>query len=473
MDPTGRPEVTGLSRIAKDTFTMHASKLIFRRTAFFCCAMICGALSIIPSPAQAQTQNIVFSIDPTSTESISGTDPSGVPFTQQASGSLSSTVSGGFTVAFDPTTDLTSAVSTTIQFPSATTGYFQLSSSNTTGNPGIAGSSTPAPANFDAQGTGGFSFAWRDIGWNFHSNAAMPSTSISGGVASFDAHGADTTHASLFNVNNANFDLNNQTTSPPSGFVNANYAGSLNNRVDSGAGWQLSEPSAGVYSLHFTGNYTYGYSGNGNSAQSIVFHSDITATAHFSAAANIAAVPPQNNSTPTTVVVTAGAPNASAPGAVALTLPPTNTSNVTSVSVQQIPITGITQAAVNAAQSIPVFAAALSNAAAGQPNAQVQVWEVNPAGFLNDGSQTATLVFNYDPTLFPGVDPSQLGIWHFNTLTSHWDFGGTVDPVAHTITYTTHSFSDFIFAPVPEPSTFVLAGASLAALGYLGWRRRR
>jgi hypothetical protein len=82
----------------------------------------------------------------------------------------------------------------------------------------------------------------------------------------------------------------------------------------------------------------------------------------------------------------------------------------------------------------------------------------------------ATLVFAYDPTLLPlGFDESTLGIWHFNKLTSAWEFGGQVDTVNDTITFETTSFSPFqLGVAVPEPSSVVLAaGGLLGLVGYV------
>ena len=125
-------------------------------------------------------------------------------------------------------------------------------------------------------------------------------------------------------------------------------------------------------------------------------------------------------------------------------------------------------ASIAAAEANPIFA--LST---GVLDLSPQIWSVDFSGSLNGGS--ATLVFNYDPSLLPpGLDQSTLGIWHFSSLANEWEFGGTVDTLAHTITYVTDSFSPFTLGvAVPEPSSLVLAAAGAGSLGYVGAKRAR
>jgi hypothetical protein len=421
------------------------------------CALLAGAILVF-SAGPLPAENIIFTIDASSTETLSGTDPSGQPFTAQGASGLTAGIFGNFVLSFDPTTDLSSATSMDIQFPSAASGFFKLTSPTTTGTPGSNGSSTPAPANFAGQGTDGFTFAWRNVNFNFYSDL-LGSTSISGGTATFDAG------ATKFTVNSAQLDSQNPTAS-------TDFAGSTNNPLDAGSTWNLSQPSPGVWSLSLIGTYTEDFG-----PTTMAFMANLSATAHFDVASNIVSnVPPQmGQSEPVTVSVLAGAASPTSPGAVSVTLPTTNSSDVTSISVQQVPITGISQAAANAAQSSPIFAAAIANP---ESTSGVQVWEVNPTGFINDGTQSATLVFHFDPGLFTPAELADLGMWHFNTLTDQWDFGGDVDLFANTITYTTSSFSFYAagtstaFLPIPEPSTFVLAGIGSLSLAYLGRRRR-
>ena len=415
---------------------LHVLPRIARRFAFLFGSALCGAAFFGSLPAIAQTQNIIFTIDPTSIQTLSGNDPSSTPFIGQGgSGGLTAGVVGSFSLNFDPTTDLSTASAVNIQFPGTTSGFFQITSPTTTGTPGLQGSSTPSPANFAGQGTNGFDFAWRNIDYNFFSNT-LTSASVSGGVATFDAHPTN------FNVNSARLDMQNPGHS-------INYAGSPNLPLDVGNTWQLSQPSPGTWSLQLSGSYTSTYT---SSNIPMVFTANITATAHFDLASNqVTNVPPQvGQSNPVTVSVPAGAATPTSSGAIELTLPTTNTSDVTSVSVQQIPITAISQAGETAAKSSPIFTAADNNAG---PGADAQVWEVSPIGFINDGTQSATLKFYFDPSLFTANELATLGIWHFNTVDvpPKWEFGGMVhladqnDPTNY-ITYTTTSFSQFVAA---------------------------
>jgi PEP-CTERM motif len=436
---------------------MNSARSLRRRIfASTSCALLAGTILVIsvgPLPAE----NIIFTIDSSSTETLAGTDPSGFPFTAQGAGGLTTGVFGNFVLSFDPATDLSLATSMNIQFPSAASGFFKFTSPTTTGTPGLNGSSTPSPANFAGQGTGGFTFAWRNIGFNFHSDV-IGSTSISGGTATFD------TNTTYFNVNSAQLDSQNPDAS-------TDFAGSMDNAIDAGDTWVLNQTSPGTWSLNLTGTFTSDYG-----PTTMVFTSNISATAQFDVASNVVNdVPPQvGQSEPVTVSVLAGAASPTDPGAVSVTLPTTNTSNVTSISVQQIPITGISQDAANAAESSRIFAAAIANP---ELTSGVQVWEVSPIGFTN-GSDSATLVFHFDPDLFTPAELADLGMWHFNTLTQQWDFGGEVNLFDNTITYTTNSFSIYAagtstaFLPTPEPSTFVLAGMGILSLAYFIRRRR-
>ena len=318
-------------------------------------------------------------------------------------------------------------------------------------------SSTPSPANIVIQTAGGEAqYAFRDIVWNF-SSSPIPVTSGSFGASQ-----------TPFVVTRGGYDFIHPA---PLGSSSDTYVGQGGTPFGT---WTLSgSTTTGNWTLDLTGGFSYPntYASSGPNGGLFTDSVAISSTAHFGASNVVNDVPPQvGQSAPVTITVTAGAADANSPGAVSMTLPTTNTSDVTSVAVQQIPITGITQDAVNAAEHSPIFAAAT-----GDPNAtsHVLVWEVSPTGFINDGSQSATLDFHFDPTLFTADELANLGVWHFNTLTQHWDFGGTVhlDGPNSYIEYTTNSFSDFAIASstafVPEPSTLVLAGGGLAALACL------
>jgi hypothetical protein len=137
--------------------------------------------------------------------------------------------------------------------------------------------------------------------------------------------------------------------------------------------------------------------------------------------------------------------------------------------VKQIPdSSGFSQAAIAAAEVNPIFALSTESLAVSP-----QIWNVDFDGDLMGA--TIELVFHYDTALLPvGTDESLLGIWHFNSNTNEWEFGGVVDPLADTITFTTDNLSPFqLGVAVPEPSTLALAGLGLLAGGCVAWRKRR
>ena len=64
----------------------------------------------------------------------------------------------------------------------------------------------------------------------------------------------------------------------------------------------------------------------------------------------------------------------------------------------------------------------------------------------------ATVTLSYDPTLLGNILPSQLEIEHYTG--GQWvDLHGVVAAAAHTITFETDSYSPFLLAAVPEPSS--------------------
>jgi len=88
-----------------------------------------------------------------------------------------------------------------------------------------------------------------------------------------------------------------------------------------------------------------------------------------------------------------------------------------------------------------------------------------------DGLMNVTL--HYDETLLPpGFDENNLAIYHYTG--GEWVLlNGVVDPVNHTITFDTDSFSPFGVGALPEPSTIGLAGIGLVGLAVTVRRRRR
>jgi hypothetical protein len=91
------------------------------------------------------------------------------------------------------------------------------------------------------------------------------------------------------------------------------------------------------------------------------------------------------------------------------------------------------------------------------PGSDVQLWEVDFTGALGG---SAVLVFRYDDALLPvGSDELDLRIYHFTPNAQgikRWQLaggtGGTVDPVANTITVSTSVFSPFAVGIEPECS---------------------
>ncbi len=370
--------------------------------------------------ASAANHDVVFTIDPAaSIFGFSGTNSVYGDYVPQLPGSNESPVTGHFLVSFDPTTN----TPTTIQLIGSD-GYYQPTT------PLTMQTSTP-----------GITFDYTGLTWDFDSPV------IPGAGGSFTA---DTTH---FTVSEG---VRNYTYAGGGGGVDP--VAPYDDQVTTGT-WQLSEIGAGSgnWQLSVSGYYASSLSwpspyGSG----SVHFALDATSYAQFGTD-NIAELAP----TDTSASVLGGA---ATPGGVSINLPgPTDGGTFTA---QQIPDTsGLSQAAVTAAETNPVFAASTADL-----SVNPQIWTVDYTGLV--GGQTATLVFHYDPALLPvGLDESQLGIWHFNG--TDWDFGGTVNTLDHTIAFDTTSFSPFVLGvSVPEPGTLVLAAMGAAALGVVARRRR-
>lgn len=101
------------------------------------------------------------------------------------------------------------------------------------------------------------------------------------------------------------------------------------------------------------------------------------------------------------------------------------------------------------------------------PGSRLQTFEVE---FEGSFSGTVRLTFGYDANLLPdGFDEGELRVFHWRD--GQWeDLGGTVDPIAHTITAYTDSLSPFAVAAVPEPESYALM---LVGAGLVAWRLRR
>ncbi len=374
--------------------------------------MACGA--------SAATQDVVFTIDPAASSfSLSGSNNVYGNYVPQAQGSDVSSVTGHFLVRFDPTTNAPA----TIQF---------------IGNDGYYEQTTPLALKTS---TPGVSFNYSNLSWDFSS----PILTGSGGTFP-----ANTTHFDVTGgTGHADFSDGSTTTYPIAPY---------DDHVTTG-NWQLTEQGAGTgnWQLSVSGTYvtTLGWRNPYGSGPE-TFTLNATSTAHFGAG-NIATLAP----TDTSASVLGGA---STPGGVSITLP--GPSNGGTLTAQQIPNpSGLSQAAITAGESNPVFAAST-----GDLSVNPQIWTVEYTGLL--AGQTATLVFHYDTSLLPvGTDESKLGIWHYNGST--WDFGGTVNTLDHTITFDTTSFSPFVLGlAVPEPSTFVLAGLGIVGLAGMALRKK-
>lgn len=117
---------------------------------------------------------------------------------------------------------------------------------------------------------------------------------------------------------------------------------------------------------------------------------------------------------------------------------------------------GQTLAALNAGQSTFIL-----------PGAPAQIWDLDFTGAFT-GSATVTL--SYNPASVT-VGPSLLRIRHWTGEAWETPANQVVDPVAHTITFDTDSFSPFLLTVVPEPSSLVMAGLGVALLAVVSRRR--
>lgn len=96
----------------------------------------------------------------------------------------------------------------------------------------------------------------------------------------------------------------------------------------------------------------------------------------------------------------------------------------------------------------------------GLTGAPYQVWNSEFTGLFTGD---VTMVLHFDPAFVKSFSLSLLEIAHYEN--GDWVIppNQVIDPVADTITFTTDSFSAFLLAEVPEPSSVVLL--SIGAIG--------
>lgn len=398
-----------------------------------------------------RAEDVIFTIDPSqSNASWSGSSTVYGDFEPTVPGSLSTPVSGHFLVKFDPTTD----TPTSIQFVGGH-GYYQLDAVYVA-TPGPYGSGTAAPANIAGRTPGGEeTWALRNISWDFSS----PSIGT-GGASGNGTGGVFTTTTTSPYVLSGGIDY--QTSVPYIGSGSVDYRGHASGTWTPASQWTLSEsaPGSGQWTLNFSSHFQYGYDFLPDELISFDWGLSAVATAQFGEP-NVAQVAPSQSTTGASALG-----GSSTTGGVSMEINQATDGGV--FSVQQVPnATGLPVPAISAGSANPLFV--LSNE---MLSTDPQIWNVDYTGSLDGG--TATLVFNYDPSLLPqGFDESQLGMWHFNTVSGQWEFGGAVDTNNHTITFVTESFSPFQLGVVPEPDTFALAAVGLFGLAWVARRSRK
>jgi hypothetical protein len=98
----------------------------------------------------------------------------------------------------------------------------------------------------------------------------------------------------------------------------------------------------------------------------------------------------------------------------------------------------------------------------------IQLWDLH---FTGTFTGEATVTLHYDPSLIGNVPASALEIGHYVNGAWVLILPTSVDPVADTITFQTDSFSPFVLAAVPEPSSMMLAAFGVVSLvGATLWR---
>jgi hypothetical protein len=410
-------------------------------------------LTLVARWAVASPVDVIFTIDPTqSTGSWSGTDNTYGAFSAQSPGSLSTSVSGNFVVAFDPSTDNPTSIQFVGNNANNNNAYYQL-----------AGNLNGTTAGNEVQ------FSIQNLIYSLNSGPIAAATT-SGLTETFS--GTDATSPTGYTVTSGGAVFNT-----PNGISgnSSNYVGSTGSLTTGLISLSESAAGSGQWTLGFNGTVTYTYdqheAGYGTGG---VFTAagNLVATANYSVnnQSSVSSAP----SGPETVTVQGNSANS----AVTATLPTGTTAGT--LSVQQVPgITSLTQAAVTAGQNNPVFALSTSNTSIGAP----QIWTVQFTGSLGNG--LTTLTFDFDPSTIPAGTPlSSLGIWHFDdnpadATYDQWVF--LMGPIGvysgyDTITVTTSSFSPFELGTdinTPEPSTIVLAALGLMPLACFYGRRRK
>jgi len=380
------------------------------------------------------TQSIIFSLDSSqSTVSLGGSTILG-NYGPQSPGSDSTPVSGHFLVEFDPTSNNPA----TIQFVGGH-GFIDAEvTSNALPGPNVetdpSSFTNPAPADLAIQTPGG-EVLWseRDFVWDW----ASQEVAINPITNEIDAT------ETRFVVLSLKEEVIDAFSNAPAVISQSYDFEGLSEFLTNGS-WTLVEsaPGSGEWSLSLDGTYF--------DAANRIWTFDLTSTAQFGSE-NIETVA----STDTMAEVLGGTGQV---GGISVEFDSAATGGT--LTAQQIPFSGLTPAAIEAAEQNEQFIAATEDFAG-----DLQIWDIDFTGDLV--GSTTTLVFAYDEAPFAaaGINELSLGIWHYNSTLEDWEFGGIVDPIANTITFTTDSFSPFVLGvAIPEPTTLVLAAFALCGV---------
>lgn len=396
-------------------------------------ALVCLVAGTLGSGSVARADNVIFTIDqPASSVTLALSDLDYGVWEAQVSGSDVTDVLGHFLVSFDP---FEAGGPSAVQFQG---GHGFLAFMNAAGGAPLG--PLNAPANFGHRTGGGeFELSFQNTVWDWYSEV------IDLIAGSFDAGQVG------FGILQGSYS-GAPPNSAPQDIQTDDIAGFLDN-LDGGGTLTLAETAPGSGEWVLSGQVAY----TADLADDVtgVFSGTIVARARYGAA-NVTEVDPLSDPT-ARVLGGTGQPG----GVEALFSEQTTPGEL---SAQQIPFTGLSQSAIDAATKNNIFA--ISTASVGL---DPQIWEVNYSGELGG---PITLVFNYDPAKLPtGLDESLLGIWHFDNGLGRWVFGGTVDPEANTVSFVTEGLSPFVLGvTIPEPASWVLA---LLGLGVLAAARRR